>query len=175
MLAFTISTQSGRLDKVIADQYPDFTRSQVQKWLAAGLVQLNGKAAKGKEKVQPGDQIRLDPPAPAPLEAKPEPMPLDIVYEDDQVIVVNKPQGMVVHPAPGHPDGTLVNGLLAHTTFAGINDVLRQTIGSHRPPSIPKLDIGGGFFGHMTKERKNNGKTSGRRSNHAARFDPDYV
>lgn len=113
---------------MIANQYPDFTRSQVQKWLAAGLVELNGQAAKGKEKVQPGDQIRLDPPAPTPLEAKPEPMPLDIVYEDDQVIVVNKPQGMVVHPAPGHPDGTLVNGLLAHTTFAGINDVLRPGI-----------------------------------------------
>ncbi|KRN25464.1 23S RNA-specific pseudouridylate synthase [Lacticaseibacillus camelliae DSM 22697 = JCM 13995] len=124
----TITTETGRLDKVIADHFPDISRSQAQKWLAAGLVTLGGKAVKGKEKVAPGDVIRLDPPKPKPLEAVPQDIPLDIIYEDDQVIVVNKPQGMVVHPAPGHPDGTLVNGLLYHTSFPGINDVLRPGI-----------------------------------------------
>lgn len=124
----TITTQTGRLDKVIAENFPDISRSQAQKWLAAGLVTVGGKAAKGKEKVAPGDVIRLDPPAPKPLEAVPQDIPLDIIYEDDQVLVVNKPQGMVVHPAPGHPDGTLVNGLLYHTRFPGINDVLRPGI-----------------------------------------------
>lgn len=81
-----------------------------------------------KTPVQQGDYITVTPPVPVPLAAVPEVMPLDIVYEDDSVIVVNKPQGMVVHPAPGHPDHTLVNGLLAHTTFSGINDVLRPGI-----------------------------------------------
>ncbi len=113
---------------MIAAHYQDISRSQAQKWLAAGLVTLNGQVAKGKAPVQAGDRIRLDPPRPQPLAAVPQDIPLDIVYEDDQVLVVNKPQGMVVHPAPGHPDGTLVNGLLFHTSFPGINDVLRPGI-----------------------------------------------
>ncbi|EPC55397.1 putative RNA pseudouridine synthase YlyB, partial [Lacticaseibacillus paracasei subsp. paracasei Lpp123] len=78
--------------------------------------------------VASGDVIAISIPEAKPLEAIPEPIPLDIVYEDDQVIVVDKPQGMVVHPAPGHPDGTLVNGLLYHTDLPGINGVIRPGI-----------------------------------------------
>ena len=77
-----------------------------------GLVTVNGQPTKANYKVASGDVIAISIPEAKPLEAIPEPIPLDIVYEDDQVIVVDKPQGMVVHPAPGHPDGTLVNGLL---------------------------------------------------------------
>ncbi|WP_179395418.1 RluA family pseudouridine synthase [Lacticaseibacillus absianus] len=127
-LAFTITAQSGRLDKVIADTEPTITRSQAAKWLTAGRVTVNGTVAAAKYKVQAGDVVQIDPPAPTPLTAIPQAMPLAIVYEDDQVIVVNKPQGLVVHPAPGHPDGTLVNGLLAHTDFSAINDVIRPGI-----------------------------------------------
>ncbi|KRK73346.1 RluA family pseudouridine synthase [Lacticaseibacillus nasuensis] len=127
-MKLTITTQSGRLDKVLSTMLPDVTRSQAQKWLERNLVTVNETVAVAKYKVQPGDMIVVTPPVPTPLAAVPEAMPLAIVYEDDAVIVVNKPQGMVVHPAPGHPDHTLVNGLLAHTTFSGINDVLRPGI-----------------------------------------------
>ncbi|WP_461214762.1 RluA family pseudouridine synthase [Lacticaseibacillus sp. GG6-2] len=128
MSTFTITTQSGRLDKVIAATLPDTTRSQAQKWLEHGHVTVNGDLAQAKYKVRAGDVVAVTKPEPIPLEAKPEAIPLDIVYEDDDVIVVNKPQGMVVHPAPGHPDHTLVNAILGHTTLTGINDVLRPGI-----------------------------------------------
>lgn len=128
MSRFTITTQSGRIDKVLAETLPDLTRSQAKTWLDHGHVTVNGATAAAKYKVHPGDEVLVTPPEPVPLEAKPEAMPLDIVYEDDQVLVVNKPQGMVVHPAPGHPDHTLVNAILGHTTLSGINDVLRPGI-----------------------------------------------
>ncbi len=128
MNTFTITTQSGRLDKVIADTLTETTRSQAQKWLQHGRVTVNGEVAAAKYKVQPGDVVVIDKPEPVPLMAKPQAIPLDIVYEDDAVIVVNKPQGMVVHPAPGHPDNTLVNAILGHTKLTGINDVLRPGI-----------------------------------------------
>ncbi|EPD08476.1 putative RNA pseudouridine synthase YlyB, partial [Lacticaseibacillus paracasei subsp. paracasei Lpp70] len=112
---FTITIEQGRIDKVITAHETTHTRSQVQKWLQDGLVTVNGQPTKANYKVASGDVIAISIPEAKPLEAIPEPIPLDIVYEDDQVIVVDKPQGMVVHPAPGHPDGTLVNGLLYHT------------------------------------------------------------
>ena len=116
---FTITTEQGRIDKVITTHETTHTRSQVQKWLQDGLVTVNGQPTKANYKVASGDVIAISIPEAKPLEAIPEPIPLDIVYEDDQVIVVDKPQGMVVHPAPGHPDGTLVNGLLYHTDLPG--------------------------------------------------------
>lgn len=125
---FTITTEQGRIDKVITAHEPSHTRSQVQKWLQDGLVTVNGQPVKANYKVSSGDVIAVSIPEARPLEAVAEPIPLDIVYEDDQVIVVNKPQGMVVHPAPGHPDGTLVNGLLYHTDLPGINGVIRPGI-----------------------------------------------
>lgn len=128
MTRFTITDQSGRIDKVLAETLPDLTRSQAKTWLDHGHVTVNGAAAQAKYKVHAGDEVQVTPPEPVPLEAKPEDIALDIVYEDDQVLVVNKPQGMVVHPAPGHPDHTLVNAILGHTTLTGINDVLRPGI-----------------------------------------------
>ncbi|MFD1428750.1 RluA family pseudouridine synthase [Lacticaseibacillus mingshuiensis] len=127
-MTFTIQAENGRLDKVIADHYPDITRSQAQKWLEAGHVLVSGQEQAPKYKVHAGDVVAITPPEPTPLEAVPQDIPLDIVYEDDQVIVLNKPQGMVVHPAPGHPDGTLVNGLLFHVDLSAINDVIRPGI-----------------------------------------------
>ncbi|WP_225047222.1 RluA family pseudouridine synthase [Lacticaseibacillus kribbianus] len=128
MSDFTVTTEAGRIDKVLAEHEPDLSRSQAAKWLADGAVLVNGATVPAKYKVQPGDRIAITPPTPVPLEAVAQPMPLDIVYEDDQLLVVNKPQGLVVHPAPGHPDQTLVNGLLAHADFSAINDVIRPGI-----------------------------------------------
>ncbi|WP_407890836.1 RluA family pseudouridine synthase [Lacticaseibacillus sp. N501-2] len=128
MNELTIQAQSGRIDKVIADNFDDITRSQAQKWLSDNLVLVNGQPVLPKYQVKAGDVITITRPTPQPLAAVAQAIPLDIVYEDDQVIVVNKPQGMVVHPAPGHPDGTLVNAILGHTQLSGINDVLRPGI-----------------------------------------------
>ena len=125
---FTITTESGRIDKIITAHETTHTRSQVQKWLQDGLVTVNGNPVKANFKVTAGDVVTVTIPEVKPLKAVAEPIPLEIVYEDDQVIVVNKPQGMVVHPAPGHPDGTLVNGLLYHTKLPVINGVIRPGI-----------------------------------------------
>jgi 23S rRNA pseudouridine1911/1915/1917 synthase len=123
-----ITTETGRLDKVVADAFPDFTRSQVTDWVRDGLVTVNGAVKKAKYGVKPGDDVTVDVPAPVVLDLQPEDLPLDIVYEDDDLLVVNKPQGMVVHPAAGHASGTLVNALLFHTPLSQINGVFRPGI-----------------------------------------------
>jgi 23S rRNA pseudouridine1911/1915/1917 synthase len=128
MAALTITTESGRIDKVLADSFAEYTRSQIHQWLKDERITVNGKIVRASYKVVAGDDIQITPPEPTVLDAVPQDIPIDIVYEDDDVIVVNKPQGMVVHPAPGHPDGTLVNGLLYHTHLAAINDVIRPGI-----------------------------------------------
>ncbi len=128
MAELTITDESGRIDKVLATAFAEFTRSQLHQWLQDGRVQVNGQAVRASYKVRQGDQVQITPPEPTVLDAIPQNIPIEIVYEDDDVIVVNKPQGMVVHPAPGHPDGTLVNGLLYHTHLAAINDVIRPGI-----------------------------------------------
>lgn len=126
---FTISSETGRLDKVLSELIADLSRSQIQAAIKDQRVTVNqATVTKTKYAVQTGDEIQLTMPEPEPIEAVPEPMSLDIVYEDDQVIVVNKPQGMVVHPAPGHLHGTLVNGLLAHGQLASINGKIRPGI-----------------------------------------------
>lgn len=123
-----VTTESGRLDKVLRATFPEFSRAQLTKWITGGQVLVNGQVKKPKYGVKPTDQITLTEPEPERLQAQAEDLPLDIVYEDDDVIVVNKPQGMVVHPAAGHPDGTLVNALLYHTTLSSINGVIRPGI-----------------------------------------------
>lgn len=120
-------TNNIRLDKFIADN-SDISRSFAAKLAEDGNVSVNGKSADKKTKLKQGDEIVIFVPEPETLEAVPQNIPLDIVYEDDYVIVVNKPQGMVVHPAPGNPDGTLVNGLLYHCKLSGINGVIRPGI-----------------------------------------------
>ena len=119
-----------RLDRFIADEDGSLTRSAIVKLIEEGMVTLNGKPANKKDKLKDGDVVVMEIPDPVLPEAKPEDIPLDIVYEDDDLLVVNKPRGMVVHPAAGNPDGTLVNALLHHCgdSLSGINGVLRPGI-----------------------------------------------
>ena len=120
-----------RLDKHLTEAMADrqVSRSQLQDWIKTGAVTVNGQTSKPNAKVAAGDRIVVVIPGPEPLEAFPENIPLDVVYEDGDVIVVNKPRGMVVHPAAGHPRGTLVNALLYHCKdLSGINGVMRPGI-----------------------------------------------
>jgi len=123
-------TEPGRADAVLAAALDGLTRSAAQRWLEEGRITQNGRAVKKSEKLQPGDQLLISPPQPAPVNLIPQDIPLDVAYEDEDVIVVDKPVGMVVHPAPGHPDGTLVNALLYHckNSLSGINGELRPGI-----------------------------------------------
>lgn len=121
---------SDRLDRYLAQQLPDLSRSRIQKLIEEGNVQLNHNLCTSKKAtIQPGDSIHLTIPDAKPLDLKPEAIPLDILYEDDQILIVNKPANLVVHPAPGHENGTLVNALLAHCpNLAGIGGVQRPGI-----------------------------------------------
>ena len=128
-IAVSEEQTSERLDKFLSTTEPEWSRTQVQQWVKDGLIEVNGKQVKANYKVQPGDQIKVEIPDPEALDVEAEPMDLDIYYEDADVLVVNKPRGMVVHPAPGHVSGTLVNGLMAHCTdLSGINGVMRPGI-----------------------------------------------
>ncbi|NEN96977.1 MAG: RluA family pseudouridine synthase [Moorea sp. SIO3I7] len=126
----TGSTPSYRLDSYIAQQTPDLSRSRIQKLIEQGNVQVNDHVCISKKaKVQLGDRISLTIPDAKPLELQPEVIPLDILYEDEVLIIINKPAGLVVHPAPGHESGTLVNALLAHCPkLTGIGGVQRPGI-----------------------------------------------
>lgn len=120
-----------RIDRYLADQYSEYTRSFVQKAIDGGCVQIDGKtAAKNGHKLRGGERLIVTLPEPEPLEIKAEDIPLDILYEDEDVILVNKPKGMVVHPAAGHTSGTLVNALMYHCrdSLSGINGVMRPGI-----------------------------------------------
>ena len=125
--------QNGRLDKACSEIFSDYSRSQIKQLLDGGNITVNGKTEKAKYKVKSGDVIRLEEPETKTLELRPENIPLDIVYEDDDVIVINKPQGMVVHPAPGHDEHTLVNALLYHCPLSTIN-------GTFRPGIVHRID-----------------------------------
>lgn len=119
-----------RIDRYLSDQLSDFSRSHLQKLLKEQGVTVNGKPVKANYKVQSGDEIILDLPEEKELDVKPENIPLDILYEDNDILIVNKPKGMVVHPAAGHDSGTLVNAVLYHCreNLSGINGVLRPGI-----------------------------------------------
>ncbi|KJD54241.1 pseudouridine synthase, partial [Bacillus amyloliquefaciens] len=118
-----------RIDKYLTAVEADWSRTQVQQWIKEDRVLVNGNAVKANYKVQDGDAVSVHVPEPEPLDVMAEPMDLDIYYEDQDVLVVNKPRGMVVHPAPGHLTGTLVNGLMAHCDdLSGINGVMRPGI-----------------------------------------------
>jgi 23S rRNA pseudouridine1911/1915/1917 synthase len=118
-----------RIDKVISRMNEEWSRTQVQDWIKEGNVLVNGKNVKTNYKCSVNDSIVITIPDPEELDVVPEEMDLDIYYEDKDVLVVNKPKGMVVHPAPGHLTGTLVNGLMAHCKdLSGINGVLRPGI-----------------------------------------------
>ena len=102
-----------RLDVYLAQKRSDLTRARLQKLIAEGCVRLNGSPARPSQKVRAGDRVLLTVPPPRPTDLTPQRIPLDLVYQDEEVAVVDKPAGLPVHPGPGHPDGTLVNGLLA--------------------------------------------------------------
>jgi 23S rRNA pseudouridine1911/1915/1917 synthase len=120
----------GRIDKAIADRLgAPFSRSQIQQWIKDGMVTVGDRPVKANYKVAAGDYVEVRVPEAEPSEVAPEPIQLDVVYEDGDVIVVNKPRGMVVHPAAGHASGTLVNALLYHCRdLSGINGVMRPGI-----------------------------------------------
>ena len=130
MKATLTVTDPGRVDALLAAAMPELSRAFVQKLLEEGRVTCRGRPVKKSFRPEPGDELTLDIPEPEPLEVTAEEIPLDVVYEDADVIVVNKPKGMVVHPAPGHAGGTLVNALMAHcgADLSGINGVLRPGI-----------------------------------------------
>lgn len=119
-----------RIDAFLPEALPELTRSAAQKLLEAGRVFRNGVPVKKNYKTAEGDEFTVELPEPKPAEISAQEIPLDIVYEDGDVIVVNKARGMVVHPAPGHADGTLVNALMAHCgdSLSGIGGVIRPGI-----------------------------------------------
>ncbi|MBD2448146.1 RluA family pseudouridine synthase [Nostoc sp. FACHB-152] len=125
-----VQNNSERLDRYLAEELPDISRSRIQQLIEQGNVQVNGKVCISKKvNVKAGDRITLQIPEAQPLELQAEEIPLDILYEDDQLLILNKPAGLVVHPAPGHYDGTLVNALLAHCpNLPGIGGVQRPGI-----------------------------------------------
>ncbi|WP_338781828.1 RluA family pseudouridine synthase [Metabacillus sp. FJAT-52054] len=118
-----------RLDKTLSVLNQEWSRTQIQSMMKSGLVLVNGNAVKTNYKGSEGDLVTVEIPEPEELNIQAEEMDLEIFYEDSDVLVVNKPKGMVVHPAPGHLTGTLVNGLMAHCKdLSGINGVLRPGI-----------------------------------------------
>ncbi len=127
--------ESGRADALLAGLVDGLTRSAAQKWIEDGRVTLNGAPIKKNVRLAAGQQLAVTPPQPEDIDLVPQDIPLDVVYEDADVIVVNKPVGMVVHPAPGHSDGTLVNALLYHCegSLSGIN-------GERRPGIVHRID-----------------------------------
>ena len=122
--------RGARLDAFLARAMEDLTRSAATKAIEEGRVLVSGKVPSKSLKLTGNETIEFTPEEPAPIDAVPQDIPLDVVYEDDDVIVVNKPSGLVVHPAPGHPDGTLVNALLFHcgASLSGVGGALRPGI-----------------------------------------------
>lgn len=137
MLRFVASeVEAGRrLDLALAE-LAAVPRAQAQRWIEAGRVRVAGVAARASQRLREGDAIEADPPEPITPSLEPEPIPLAILYEDADLVVIDKPAGLVVHPAPGHPRGTLVNALLHHCRdLAGVGGVLR-------PGIVHRLDQG---------------------------------
>ena len=124
-----------RADQLLARQIEGLTRSAAQRLLEQGRVSCRGAVLKKNGRPEAGDELTVELPEPEPADVLPQDIPLDVVYEDADVIVVNKPVGLVVHPAPGHPDGTLVNALLYHCgdSLSGIN-------GEKRPGIVHRID-----------------------------------
>ena len=123
-----------RLDKWLASQLPDRSRSEIQRWIEAGLVSVGSRPLKASHRIAAGNEITVIIPAAETYAAEPEPIPLDILYQDADLLVINKPAGMVVHPAAGNWHGTLVNAVLYHCPD------LEGVGGAHRPGIVHRLD-----------------------------------
>lgn len=133
-LSLTVEEGGERLDRYITRVRPELSRSHVQRLTADGRVRVNGRVAKSGLKLRAGDAVNIVLPPPEPTGLEAEPIPLTVVHEDADILVIDKPAGMAVHPSPGHPRGTLVNALLAHIPdLEGIN-------GSLRPGIVHRLD-----------------------------------
>jgi 23S rRNA pseudouridine1911/1915/1917 synthase len=117
-----------RLDRVLARLCPEFSRSALQRWIEQGRVEQAGEVVSRKTKAQAGAEVTIEPAPPEQRSAKPQAIPLDVLFEDEHLLVLDKPAGLVVHPAPGHPDGTLVNAILHHAKVQGGSDPLRPGI-----------------------------------------------
>ena len=137
LLRASEESKNQRLDAFLASSLDGLTRSQATRLIESGEVAVNGRAVSKSYKLAGGEDIAVTLPEPEPVEAVPQDIPLDVVYEDADVIVVNKPSGMVVHPAPGHPDGTLVNALLYHCAGYALGR-RRRAAPRHRPPHRPR-------------------------------------
>ena len=133
-MEFVVEREEERLDLFIARRQPRLTRSQVQRLLGEGYVLLNGLTPKASQKLRPGDRISVIVPPPRPVNLAPEAIPLNIIYQDEHLLVVDKPTGLTVHPAPGHPSHTLVNALLA------LCPDLKGIGGEIRPGIVHRLD-----------------------------------
>ena len=129
-LTLTADRAGERADSLLCRLVPGLTRSGAQRLLERGAVTLDGRSVRKNDRPAPGQVLEVLLPDPQPIAVLPQNIPLDVIYEDGDVIVVNKPVGLVVHPAPGHPDGTLVNALLYHckNSLSGINGELRPGI-----------------------------------------------
>lgn len=134
-LTATTESAGARLDAFLAARLPDLTRSAAARLIEGGLVTVDGKPAGKSARLSGGETVSVTLPQAEEPEARPQNIPLEVVYEDADVIVVNKPVGMVVHPAPGHPDGTLVNALLHHC-----GDSLSGIGGEKRPGIVHRID-----------------------------------
>jgi 23S rRNA pseudouridine1911/1915/1917 synthase len=130
----TVSAGGERLDRWLADHLPDRSRAEVQRWIEAGHVTCEGRGLKASYRVSTGDVLRVNIPVPAAYTVDPEPIPLDILYEDRDLLVINKPAGLVVHPAAGNWHGTLVNAVLYHAPD------LEGVGGVQRPGIVHRLD-----------------------------------
>ncbi len=135
--SLTVDAESAgeRLDRYVAQALPALSRSYAQQLIVAAQITVNGRPARASLGLCAGDQVAVAVPPPRPVALTPEPIPLSIIYEDADVVVVDKPAGMVVHPAPGHPGGTLVNALLARYPDM-------QVSGDLRPGIVHRLDAG---------------------------------
>src|SRR5256885_7261653 len=130
-----------RLDVFLSSHSAGLSRAAVQRLIGQGAVTVNGRPAKPSLKIKPGDAIEWDVPQPTPLEIVGEPIPLEILFEDVHLLILNKPAGLVAHPAPGHWSGTLVNALLHHFPTAGTGK-LASIGGRERPGLVHRLDKG---------------------------------
>lgn len=133
-LTWTVADGGQRVDRFIADHLPDASRAEVQRWIREERVTVGGRPVKPSHRLAAGDEVTLLRPPPLAAAVEPEAIPLSVVYEDDYLLAVDKPAGMVVHPAPGHRHGTLVNALLAHSPH------LADVGGPERAGIVHRLD-----------------------------------
>ena len=158
-LEFTASSPGERLDKYLAEQC-QISRSYAQKLINEGQVEVNGHAAKASQKLNAGDKVVANIPPPSPISLTPEAIPLKVIYEDNDLIVIDKPAGLVVHPAAGHRSGTLVNAILARCPDLGtINGTIRPGI-VHRLDKdtsglmmVAKNEAAHAILSHQIKQR----------------------